>query len=352
MNQLLSFPDSFPARFADTAALVDFMTQPSPELVEFAADLPARVVILGAGGKMGPSLCIRLARAVRAAGRDVEIVAVSRFSDPDVRRELEAAGVSIVSADLLDPASAKKLPDADLIYYLVGQKFGTASDPSSTWSTNTVVPTYVCARYPRARFVALSTGNVYAMTSPESGGSREDDTLHPVGEYAASCVGRERVFEHFARNGELSVVLVRLNYAIDLRYGVLVDIARRIADGAPIDLSTGYFNCIWQGDANDLILRAAGLNASPVLPLNLTGPEIFRVRDVAEVLGAAMGNPVGFTGEEQPTALLSNTARLTELLGRPEVTIDRMIAWTADWLAHGGALWEKPTHFETRDGSY
>jgi nucleoside-diphosphate-sugar epimerase len=353
------------------AALIDFMTKPSAGLVDAAARLPNRVAVLGAGGKMGPSLCIRLARAAESAGRALDIVAVSRFSDTSAREELERHGIRIIRADLLDASAYASLPDADLVYYLVGQKFGTASRPSATWSANTVIPTWACARYPRARFVALSTGNVYAMTTPESGGSLEDDALHPVGEYAASCVGRERVFEHFAHEGGarsgrldssgdadtgepngLSVILVRLNYAIDLRYGVLVDIARKIAAGEPVDITTGYFNCIWQGDANDLILRAAELDAAPVLPLNVTGADILRVRDVAEALGMAMGKPVSFVGDEQSTALLSNTSRMNALLGRPQVSIDHMIRWTADWITRGGTAWGKPTHFETRDGRY
>jgi nucleoside-diphosphate-sugar epimerase len=344
----------FPVRVESDAELIEFMTRPSAAVVVVAAGLPDRVVVLGAGGKMGPSLCIRLARAAEVVGRDIDIVAVSRFSDASARVELERHGIRIIQADLLDASAYPSLPDADLVYYLVGQKFGTASHPAGTWATNTVVPTWACVRYPRARFVALSTGNVYAMTTPESGGSREDDALHPVGEYAASCVGRERVFEHFAREGStgLSAVLVRLNYAIDMRYGVLADIARRIAADEPVDLTTGYFNCIWQGDANDLILRAAELDAAPVLPLNVTGADILRVRDVAEALGRAMGKSVSFTGEEQPTALLSNTSRMNALLGHPSVSINHMIPWTADWITRGGTLWGKPTHFETRDGRY
>ncbi len=348
-----------PREFEDEPHLIDFMTAPSAELVSLVAMLPRRVVVLGAGGKMGPTLCIRLARAVAAAGRSVEIVAVSRFSDAEARSKLEAHGVTIAQADLLDPEVYNALPDAELVYYLVGQKFGTSDAPHRTWSTNAVIPTFVCRRYRGAQIVALSTGNVYPMSTPDSGGSVESDSLHPIGEYAASCVGRERVFEHFAVAGDCSVVLVRLNYAIDMRYGVLNDIAQRINADQPIDVSTGYFNCIWQGDANDIVLRSASLlqssqrgNASHLIRLNVTGPGIHGVRAVASELADLLEKEVAFVGSEQATALLSNASLMVDRFGAPSVQLGDMVQWTAAWTRMGGTVWSKPTHFETRDGAY
>lgn len=350
-----------PATIESEAELIDFMTRPSGALIALAETLPDRIVVLGAGGKMGPTMCIRLARAARTAGRALEIVAVSRFSDPEAQASLEAHGITIHRADLLDADAYNALPDADLVYYLVGQKFGTTSAPHRTWSANTIVPTYTCQRYgrpgsgPCTRIVALSTGNVYGMTTPSSGGSDESDPLHPVGEYAASAVGRERVFEHFDAAGQVDALMIRLNYAIDLRYGVLVDIAQRIVANAPIDLSTGYFNCIWQGEANDVILRCAALGKDPdgsSIALNVTGDQVYSVRNTAAAIGDALGRSVRFEGAEQPTALLSNASRMTYAFGAPEVPIDRMIEWTAAWLQRGGTVWSKPTHFESRDGRY
>jgi nucleoside-diphosphate-sugar epimerase len=322
---------------------------------------------------MGPTLCVLARRAADAAGHPLEVVAVSRFSDEATRRWLEAKGVRTLCLDLLDRGAVAHLPDSGHVVYLVGFKFGTARDPAHTWAVNTLVPAHVAERYPRAAMVALSTGNVYPLVpaparagpwSPDHGpgqetraergrgtGSVETDPLTPLGEYANAAVARERLFEFFARQNGAPLVIVRLNYAVDLRYGVLVDLARKVHAGEPVDVTTGYFNCIGQADANDMILRALALAQTPPLVLNLTGA-VLSVREVALRFGELLGRPVRLVGTEAGTALLSNPARAYALLGPPPTPVEQLIRWTADWIKHGGRLLDKPTHFETRDGKY
>jgi nucleoside-diphosphate-sugar epimerase len=246
----------------------------------------------------------------------------------------------------------RQLPEAPNILYLVGLKFGTSQNPSSTWAINTIVPTRIAERYPAARIVALSTGNVYPACDPKKGGSVENDALTPVGEYANSAVARERIFEFHSRLAHAPIALLRLFYAVELRYGVLVDIARKVYDGAPIDLANGYFNCIWQGDANEMIVRALTLTASPPSAWNLCCPEIFSARAVASRFGELFGRSPQFKGEESPSALLGNSAPLCSRLGTPVVSLERMIGWIAPWISRGGRDLGKPTHFESRDGRY
>jgi nucleoside-diphosphate-sugar epimerase len=281
-----------------------------------------------------------------------KVIAVSRFSDPASRDWLHSRGVETVAADLLDHRAVAKLPNSPNVVYLVGMKFGTSQSPSLTWATNTVAPMLAAERYAGARMVALSTGNVYPMMPIDSTGSRETDPLTPLGEYANAAVARERVFEYFSIRDHSPLALIRLNYAHDLRYGVISDLAQRIANGQPIDLTMGHFNAIWQGDANELILRALSHCGTPPAALNLTSPEIYRVRDVAEQLAKRLGVPVEFTGSEAETALLSDATRLVEQLGRPKVGISKLIEWIADWTRRGGRTLGKPTGFETRDGKF
>lgn len=332
--------------------LDDFLTRPRPELISFIKTLHSPLVILGAGGKMGPTLAVLARRAAEAAGHPLDVIAVSRFSDGGSRRWLEGRDVKTLSLDLMNRAAVARLPDADHVVYLVGLKFGTAQDPARTWAVNTLVPAYVAERYLRAAIVALSTGNVYPLTTVDGPGSMESDPLTPVGEYANAAVARERLFEYFAGKNATPLVLVRLNYAVELRYGVLVDIARKVHAGEPVDVTTGYFNCIWQGDANDMILRALALARTPPTVLNLTGPERLSVREVAVRFGELLSRPARIVGTEASTALLSNATRACSLLGRPPTSVQHMIAWTADWIQRGGRLLDKPTHFETRDGQY
>ncbi|MDX1547526.1 MAG: NAD-dependent epimerase/dehydratase family protein, partial [Rhodothermales bacterium] len=328
------------------------LTHPSAALVEALRTLHGPLVVLGAGGKMGPTLCVRARRAADAAGRrDLRVVAVSRYTDAGARAWLEARGVQTVACDLLDGDLAA-LPDAANVVYLVGLKFGTRHDPAQTWAVNTLVPARVARRYAGARIAALSTGNVYPLVPVASGGATEETPLTPLGEYANACVARERIFAFEAARTETPVVLLRLNYAVDLRYGVLVDLGRRILAGTRIDLTMGYLNCIWQGDANDTVLRSLALAEIPPRPLNLTGPAVLSVRTLAERLAALLGRTVRFTGTEAPTALLSDPARACALLGPPPTGVETMLRWTARWLLDGGATLSKPTRFEVRDGRY
>ena len=332
--------------------LDDVLTRPSEALGAFIAGLDGPLLVLGAGGKMGPTLCGMVKRAAGESGVSLDVIAVSRFSDPETRAWLEARGVRTVACDLFDRQAVARLPDAENIIYLVGLKFGTRQNPALTWAANTLIPSIVCERYPRARIVALSTGNVYPLVPVEQGGSKETDALTPLGEYANACVARERIFEYFTRVFPLRVVSIRLNYAVELRYGVLVDIAGDIVAGRPVDVTMGHFNCIWQRDANDMIVRALSLAASPARALNLTGPDILSVRDVARQLGRRMGVEPAFSGQEAPTALLSDASAAFEALGRPPMNIDRMLDWMAAWIKRGGATLGKPTHFTVRDGMY
>jgi nucleoside-diphosphate-sugar epimerase len=337
--------------FQTEDALDELLTRPSPRLIAFIRTLSSPLVVLGAGGKMGPTLAVLARHAAEAAGRPLDVIAVSRFTEESSRQWLEARGVRTLRLDLLDRNAIARLPDASHVVYLVGLKFGTSRDPAPTWAVNTVVPTYVSERYPRAAIVALSTGNVYPLAPAPGAGSVETDPLTPLGEYANAAVARERIFESFARQNRTPLVILRLNYAVELRYGVLVDIARRVHAGEPLDLTTGNFNCIWQGDANEMILRALALAQLPPLVLNLTGP-VLSVRDVALRFGELLGRPVRFVGAEANTALLSNPARANSLLGPPPTQVEQVILWTAGWVKQGGRFLDKPTHFETRDGTF
>jgi nucleoside-diphosphate-sugar epimerase len=331
--------------------LDELLTRPQSSLCTDIRTVSSPLVVLGAGGKMGPTLAVLARRAAEAAGHALEVIAVSRFSDDASRAWLEARGVRTLRLDLMERESLACLPDSAHVVYLVGLKFGTSDEPARTWAMNTIVPAHVAERYPRATIVALSTGNVYPLVPVSSPGSAETDPLTPLGEYANAAVARERIFEFFARRNGTPLVLLRLNYAVDLRYGVLVDIARKVHVGEPIDLTMGYFNCIWQGDANDRILRALALAQSPPSALNLTGP-MLSVRNVARQFGELFGKPARLTGTEAETALLSNPARAFELLGPLPTPIDQVIRWTADWIQRGCRLFDKPTHFECRDGKY
>ena len=332
--------------------LDEFMTRPSPALIEFFRTLPGPLVVLGAGGKMGPTLAVLARRAATAAGSRLDVIAVSRFSDNCARTWLEAQGVRTIACDLLDETAVASLPDAPNVVYLVGTKFGTTQHPARTWVTNSLVPAYVARRYRGARIAALSTGNVYPLTPVQGGGSRETDPLTPLGEYANACVARERILEYFSEQLLMPVTLLRLYYALDLRYGVLVDIATQIYREEPLDVRMGYLNCIWQGDANEMVLRALAVAAVPARALNLAWPEILSVREVGRQLARRMGKPLTIVGEEAPTAYLCNTGELNRLLGTPATPLEVVLRWTAQWVERGGRTLEKPTHFEVRDGRY
>lgn len=344
--------DPLPDLIENEDVLDEVLTRPQPELIDFMRTLSGPLVILGAGGKMGPTLAVLARRAADAARSSSEIIAVSRFSDAQGRRWLEERGVRTLSADLLDRDSLTELPDADNVIYLVGLKFGTSDNPARTWAINTLVPSYVAERYSGARIAALSTGGVYPLVSVAGSGSCEGDALIPSGEYANSCVGRERIFEYYSRMNNTPVTLIRLSYAVELRYGVLVDIARRVYVGEPVDVAMGYLNYIWQGEANAMAIRSLGLAQSPPLPLNLTVSPPLEVRAIARKFGELMGRPAVITGEEASSALWSNTERLEQTLGRPSMSLDVLMRWTAGWIMSSGRLLGKPTHFEVRDGAY
>jgi nucleoside-diphosphate-sugar epimerase len=291
-------------------------------------------------------------RAAAAAGHPLEIVAVSRFSNPASSQWLETRGVNTVNCDLLDADAVGRLPETTNIIYLVGLKFGTAQNPAATWAINTLVPARVCERFPRSRIVALSTGNVYPQSKVSGGGSVETDPLTPLGEYANAAVGRERIFEFFSRRQGTPITLLRLFYAVELRYGVLADIARKVYTGEPVALGNGSFNCIWQRDANELILRALPLCAAPATVYNLCRPELFSVREMATRFGELLERAPLFSGSETATALLGNSARLCTALDSAPTSMDRILGWTAHWVKQGGHDLGRPTHFEVRDGNY
>ncbi|RJL31919.1 NAD-dependent epimerase/dehydratase family protein [Bailinhaonella thermotolerans] len=331
------------------AELEERLARPSAGLVEDMAKLDGDILVLGAGGKLGPSL-VRL--ALNASGGSRRVIAVSRFSEPGLAQALERDGATVIAADVADDDALRALPDAANVVFLVGAKFGTQGREHATWFTNSYLPGRVADRFRGSRIAALSTGNVYPLVPVTSGGCAEDHPTGPVGEYAMSCLGRERVMSHFAETHGTPLALVRLNYAVELRYGVLVDLAQKILADEPIDLTTGQVNVVWQGYANEVTLRALPLAGVPPYVLNVTGPELISVRQAAEALGAALGREPRFTGEEAPTALLSNASRCHRLFGYPEITPAEMIEHTARWVAGGGHLLGKPTKFERRDGRF
>jgi nucleoside-diphosphate-sugar epimerase len=327
--------------------LEERLSEPTPAVAETLARLPGDVLILGAAGKMGPSL----ARMARRAAVRRRVIAVARFSAGG-----EAAfrdhGIDTIRCDLLDEAAVARLPDAPNVVYMAGRKFGSAADAATTWAVNCHLPAIVCRKFRGSRIVAFSTGNVYPLSPATGPGPTQSDPPNPVGEYAMSALGRERVFEYFSRDLGTRVVILRLNYACNLRYGVLVDLARKVFAGEPVDLGMGSFNTIWQGDANALALRAFEFAAVPPRVFNLTGPEVLRVRAVCERFGERFGRPPRFIGVEAHTALLSDARASLTVLGQPRVLADELIEWVADWISAGGRLLDKPTHFQVRDGNF
>jgi len=332
--------------------LEELLSRPAPPVVDALARTPGDVIVLGAGGKMGPSLATMLRRAADARGDHRRVLAVSRFSSAATAARLERDGIDVHRADLGDRDALMRLPDAPNVIYMAGQKFGTRDLPSRTWAVNTLVPAMVAERFAASRIVAFSTGNVYPLASAAGPGSRESDPLTPVGEYANSCVGRERVLEHLSRSHGTPMAIVRLNYAVDLRYGVIVDIAHRVMAGEPVRLDMGYVNVIWQGDANAQAICCLELAASPPFVVNVTGPEHLSVRATAARLGELLGVAPRFEGSEAPDALLSDTSLAQSLFGPPSVSADTLIEWVASWVARGGTRLGKATKFEVRDGGY
>ena len=332
--------------------LIGALSEPFPEDVALAERLEGDVLILGAAGKMGPTLVRRIATAFRRADRPNQVYAVSRFSRQGAREEIETSGARAIAADLLDGDALANLPDCPHVLYLVGMKFGSAGQEPMTWALNTYLPGRVAERFRASRIVALSTGNVYGEVPVASGGSKETDPLQPVGEYAQSCLGRERIFQHFALQNETPVCLVRLNYAVEARYGVLLDIARKVYQEEPLSMAMGHVNVIWQGDANSACFRALELCSAPATVLNLTGPETLSVRALARAFGERFGKEPVFVGEEEPTALLSDASRYHARFGPPHVPAADVIDLVAEWVQRGGPTLGKPTKFEVQDGRF
>jgi nucleoside-diphosphate-sugar epimerase len=331
------------------AELDELLSRPNPGLDAALARAPGDLIVLGAGGKMGPSL----ARMARRADPNRAVIAVSRWSSPAAAHALEEQGIRTVRADLLEPRDLARLPDAPNVVFMAGQKFGTAGNPATTWAMNAGVPALVAERFAGARTVVFSTGNVYPLTSREIGGSRETDAPAPVGEYAYSCLARERLFAAASARHGTRVSIVRLNYAHDLRYGVLTDLAVTLLKEEPVNLAMAYVNVIWQGDANALALASLphAMAPNPYI-VNVAGRETLRVAELAQRLAAALGVEPRFEGEEGSDALLSNATRMSELLPGPLVPVDTLIEWVADWVRGGGTLLGKPTKFERRDGTF
>lgn len=337
---------------ATEAQLDALLAAPSPADVETMRRVAGDVIILGAGGKMGPSLARRIRQATTAAGVDRRVIAASRFSAPESRAELERAGVETIACDLLNRNQLAALPDCDNVLFLAGRKFGSTERTDLTWAINSYAPGLAAERYRASRVVVFSTGNVYPLVNLSSGGSVETDAPMPRGEYAQSCLARERLFQYFSETHGTRALLFRLNYAVDLRYGVLVDIARNVFAGQPINLAVACFNVIWQGDANSYALRSLEWCDAPPRILNVTGPETISVRRAAEFFARRFGREAIFQGEETGKALLSNATQCHALLGYPSVPAARLMEWVAQWVAAGGASLNKPTKFEVTDGNY
>jgi len=336
----------------DIDALDDLLTRPSAALVADLATLDGDIMVIGSAGKMGPTLAVLAQRALDEAGAGHRAIAVSRFSDEATKTRLDTAGVTTIPADLTDPAALAGLPDVPNIVYMLGTKFGTTGREYQTWATNVALSAQVAARFRESRFTVFSSGNIYPLRPVVLGGADESVPPEPVGEYAQTCLGRERVFEHASQTWGTPVTMFRLNYAIDLRYGVLFDIASQVQAGEAVDITMGSVNVIWQGDANTIALRALTRASSPPYLLNVTGPETISVRWLVEQFAARFGVDPRITGEEAPTALLSNATKAFGEFGYPSIPLGTMLDLVAGWIAAGGPSLGKPTHFQERKGKF
>lgn len=349
MNSVVNSSDD---GFGSVEELEEALSRPTPELVEMMKSVEGDFIFLGVSGKMGISMAGMANRACELAGVEKRIMGVSRFSEAANKDFLESQGIETMAGDLLDQDFLRRLPDFSNVVYLAGTKFGTQGNEAYTWVMNAYLPGLIAERFKDSRIVALSTGCVYPLVDVNSGGSVETDELRPVGEYAQSCLGRERMFQFGSAENGTEVALIRLNYSVEMRYGVLVDIATKVLNEEPIDVSMGYANVIWQTEANEAILRSFEFCSSPARPINITGVDTLSIRELAKQFGAVLGKEPLITGEEGDTALLSNASWMFENLGRPRVSLDQIIQWTAKWVASENPLLGKSTHFEVKDGKY
>lgn len=341
-----------PIQITTETQLEAVLSTPSAIVRQTLQNLDSDLLILGVGGKMGPTLARMVAQALAEIDSPHQVYGIARFSQPGLRDKLESWGIKTIACDLLDRVALAHLPDSQNLIYMAGQKFGTTGNEALTWALNTHMPALVADRFRASRVVVFSTGNLYPLTAPFEGSPDETVRPNPIGEYANSCLGRERIFAHFSQTHGLRCAMMRLNYAIDLRYGVLLDIAQKVKAGQAIDLKMGAVNVIWQGDANAQAIALLGHCASPPFVLNITGPETVSVRWLAQQFGDRFGVEPRFVSEAAPTALLSNAAKAQQLFGYPQVSLQQMIDWTVDWVELGGPTLAKPTHFEVRDGQF
>jgi len=332
----------------DESGLEDILSEPTDATKELIAGLNGDIVVLGAGGKMGPTLAMMLKKA--SSGKN--IYAVSRFSDKAVRTKIERAGIKTIQLDLLDESLYSQLPDVENVFYLAGMKFGSTGNQPLTWALNSFLPGLVARHYKNSRIVVFSTGNVYPLVDINSGGASEKTAPDPIGEYAQSCLGRERIFEYFSQLHNTPMTIIRLNYANEPRYGIIVDLTRRILNGEPVDLTMGAVNLIWQRDANDYIIRSISLTKSPPAILNVTGPDTVLVRQLAEQIGQVLNNKPQFISREAKTTLLSNASFCSSMFGYPQTTLEEMVSLIAKWVKSGKKVLNKPTKYDIRNGKF
>jgi hypothetical protein len=344
--------DRFPETIENQEALEELLSRPDASVRSFFADFEGDLMILGIGGKIGQDIGRMAKRALQDAGKTNEVYGVSRFSNPKKRERLERFGIKTICCDLLDPKQVQALPAVENVIFMAGKKFGTSLGEEETWAMNTVMPANVARHFKDSRIVVFSTGCVYDLSPVGEGGSLEDATLAPLGEYSNSTVGRERVFGYYARENDTPMLLFRLNYSNEPRYGVLREIGEKVQAGIPVDLTMGHVNVLWQGDVARMALLSLRHCSVPARPLNVTGPETVSLRYVATMFGKELGIEPSFTGTEAPTALLSNAGEAFSLFGYPTVPLRTMIRWIAGWLGRNGSSLDAPTHFETRDGRY
>ncbi|MCL2647523.1 MAG: NAD-dependent epimerase/dehydratase family protein [Phycisphaerales bacterium] len=336
----------------DVAQLEDMLSTPTQGAIDSVGKAKGDWMVLGVGGKIGPSLAHMVKRCVDASGSRAKVFGVDKIYSPAMEKELKGWGIETLTCDMLNRDALEKLPDAKNVIFMAGMKFGSTGNEALTWAMNAYLPAIVAQRFKSARITAFSTGNVYGLQDITMGGPQEDQPLNPVGDYAMSCMGRERMFQHFAIANKTPITLLRLNYATEMRYGVLVDICQTIMADQPLDVSMSMFNVIWQADACAMTIRSLDLAGSPATPFNVAGPEFMPLRRVAEKFGKLLGKKVNLIGQEASNALLNNGQYGHRIFGYPRVSIEQLIHWTADWVKRGGASHGKPTHYESRDGKF